>query len=93
MECATRKGLRTGIFRFRQSCEKHFGCPAEFQASHNALIFSAADCGAAVYYAQRGLLGMAAPLIQVELARETIREQVKGSLWGSDRDCTTWRTD
>jgi len=36
-------------------------------------------------------------LMQVELteqmARETIREKVKGSLWGSDRDCTTWRTD
>ncbi|HXG68296.1 MAG TPA: AraC family transcriptional regulator [Blastocatellia bacterium] len=65
----------------REVFEAHFGCPVEFQASRNALVFSRADIDRPFLTHNAELLAMLAPQLEAELtshaAQQTTRDQVK----------------
>ena len=68
----------------REIYETHFGCPIRFKTDRNALIFSMADMELPFVTHNADLLGIVAPQLEAELARQltqkTFIEQAKGIL-------------
>jgi AraC-like DNA-binding protein len=64
--------------------ESHFGCPVEFGASHNTLLFSKDDLAQPFLTHNPDLLEIVAPQLEAELkqqlAHKSLKEQVKGIL-------------
>jgi len=68
----------------RHMYEAHFGCPANFDASQNAIVFAKADLDRPFVTHNADLFAMVAPQLEAELkqalASKAIGEQVKGIL-------------
>jgi len=68
----------------REVYEKHFRCAVKFKAAQNALVFHKADMDRPFVTHNSELLGMVAPQLEAELARQlaenTLSEQVKSIL-------------
>jgi AraC-like DNA-binding protein len=68
----------------RQAFERHFGCPVDFGARENLLVFDRADLDRPFQTHNADLLAMVAPQLEAELAQQlgqrTLREQVKAAL-------------
>jgi AraC-like DNA-binding protein len=68
----------------RDILEAHFGCTVKFRADRNALIFRKSDLDRPFVTHNAELLAMLAPQLEAELndrrARQTVRDQVKGTL-------------
>jgi AraC-like DNA-binding protein len=67
----------------RERLEAHFGCRVRFKASGNALVFAAADLDRAFVTRNPDLLGMLAPQLDAELARQQfhgVRDEVKSTV-------------
>jgi AraC-like DNA-binding protein len=73
-----------GRARRREMYEAHFGCPARFDARHNAIVFRRADLDRPFLTHNPELWATVAPQLEAELAQalasRAIGEQVKGIL-------------
>jgi AraC-like DNA-binding protein len=68
----------------RRLYEKHFGCPVQFGARHNMLLFRRQDLAQPFVTSNPDLLEMVAPQLEAELreqlSHKSLKEQVKGTL-------------
>lgn len=73
-----------GASRSRQMYEAHFGCPAQFEARENTIVFAKADLDRPFLTHNPDLFATVAPQLEAELkqarASKAIGEQVKGIL-------------
>jgi AraC-like DNA-binding protein len=84
MDLTPRRLELRGPKRNREIYEAHFGCPAKFDARHNAIVFGRADLDRPFLTHNPDLWATVAPQLEAELLRapasEAIGEQVKGIL-------------